>query len=73
MELVRTVLVLFIEQAFSPGHQQLIFCGEPTVPSEAINVFADPLICTLGTGMPLVAPLEELQGDVWNNSHGERG
>ena len=65
------VLILFIEQAFALGHQQLIFCGEPTVPSETINVFADPLISALGAGMPLVTPLKELKGDVWNKGHEE--
>ena len=73
MKCVGAVLILFIEQAFALGHQQLIFCGEPTVPSEAINVFTDPLICALGTGVPLVTPLEELKGDVWNKGHGEGG
>ena len=72
MQLVRAELVLFVEQAFALGHQQLVFGREPAVPSETINVFADPLISALGAGMPLVTPLEELKGDVWNKGHGNR-
>ena len=70
---VGAVLILFIEQAFALGHQQLIFCGEPTVPSEAFDVFAHPFVRALGAGMALVAPLEKLEGDVGNKGHGEGG
>ena len=64
MQLLHPVLVLFVNQAFALGHQQLIFGGEPAVPSEAFDVFAHPFIRTLRAGMALVTPLEKLQGDV---------
>ena len=72
MQLVRPDLVLFVEQAFAFGHQQLVFGGEPAVPSEAFDVFAHPFVRALCAGMALVAPLEKLKGDVGNNGHGNR-
>ena len=72
MQLVRAELVLFVEQAFALGHQQLVFGREPAVPSETLDVFAHPFVRTLCAGMALVAPLEKLKGDVGNNGHGNR-
>ena len=57
MQLVRPELVLFVEQALAFGHQQLVFGGEPAVPSEAFDVFAHPFVRSLCAGMALVLSL----------------
>ena len=72
LKLVRPELVLFVDQAFALGHQQLVFGREPAVPSEAFDVFAHPFVRALCARMALVAPLEKLQGDVGNKGHGNR-
>lgn len=63
---------MFVEQPFALSHQQLVFCSEPPVPAEAVDVFAHPVVRTFGAGMALVAPLEKLEGDVGNEDHGNR-
>lgn len=71
MQLVRPMLVLFVDQAFALGHQQLVFGREPALPTEAFDVFADPFVRAFGAGMALIPPLEKLEGDVGNEVHGE--
>ena len=71
VQLLRPELVLFVDQSFALGHQQLVFGREPAVPSETLDVFAHPFVRALGAGMALVAPLEKLEGDVGNKGHGE--